>query len=171
MDENVVMKIRLKEKYQHYEPELEIRSTYRTELADIYGFLEAEDRAKTPGNFLCNFRQIIHAFLSREVIVAYIDDDRGFRMCGFYAAFEQSGGILQVKGSERGRGIGTHLANAGLKRFKRKGVKELIVECAPFESIPFWEKMGGVANPDRPESKYRKIDLTGWKPRKVTPKR
>ena len=161
------MKIFLKETYQHHRPLLEIRSTYRTELADIYGFLESEARAKVEGNFLCNFRQIIHAFLSREVIVAYIDDDRGFRFCGFYAVFESSGGILQVKGSERGRHIGMHLANAGLKRLKRKGVTTLKVQCAPLESKGFWQKMGAVFDEAKPWDEWGTLDLTTWKPRRA----
>jgi GNAT superfamily N-acetyltransferase len=151
--------------YEHYSPILTIRASCKSDLATIYKLLCDEEKANVEGNFLCNFRVIINAFMDNEVIVATLDDDSGSRLIGYYAAFENSGGILQVRSTDRSKGVGTYLANAGLKRFRRRGLKSLEIQCAPFTSRSFWQKMG--ATFENSWSDRGVIDLATWKPARI----
>jgi hypothetical protein len=51
-------------------------------------------------------------------------------------------GILEVKPSHRGQGIGQRLVNYGLDYLLETGDAVATIHCAPESSIPFWKKMG-----------------------------
>ncbi len=112
-----------------------IRRSTETDMPKIKAWLEAELPLELDGNFLCNWNAISWSH-ENSYLWVYIHKDKPI---AFMVEENGSPLIMQVRHECKGMGIGTALFNHLLARLT---TSVMIVECAPFDSIGFWEKMG-----------------------------
>ena len=124
---------------------------YPTEkhIVDIKNWL-IEEWNKTHNGFYCNWNIISKRFDKKNVIL--ITDNNfpvGFLVYSI-SDFLSVIDIVEVKPSERNRGIAKKLINETLEYFKLKGVLVCELFCSPENSEPFWKRIGFKNFPDFP---------------------
>ena len=112
-----------------------IRLSKDSDLPFIYEWLE-EEYARGIENLFNNWE------LTKEVhdegkLYVYANE-RGHPIAYLWDNF----GILNVKQTERHRGIGRKLVKFGLKKLFVQNKKYVEIQCAPNSSVPFWESLG-----------------------------
>lgn len=109
-------------------------------LRDHHSWLIAEKAKGIPGNFLCNWSSIERAHQSGGLLV-FTDGKLGAPV-----AFQLGGlvepGILQVKSSHQGQGIGKKMVERCVTLARKRKECLLRIQCEPPTSIPFWQRMG-----------------------------
>lgn len=117
-----------------------IRWSKTTDIEAIHTWLVDEDAEGVHGNFLCNWTVIQNAHRDKELLV-YVDG-----ITGQPIAFQLGGlvrpGILQVRNSYRGKGVGKKLVARCISLAIKRGQHLLHIECNPSTSIEFWRRMG-----------------------------
>lgn len=117
-----------------------IRRCRPADLQAILAWLKEEEALEIEGNFLCNLSIIERAYHEKELLVC-VDGTTGAAVAFQLGGLLQSG-ILQVKHSHRGRGIGRKLVEHCVKRALGQDQCLLHIQCKPRSSVPFWKKMG-----------------------------
>ncbi len=117
-----------------------IRRSTDQDLAQVHTWLIEENEQGVHGNFLCNWRVIDRAHKNRNLLV-YIDGAVG-QPVGFQLGGLLSPGILQVRNSFRGKGIGRKLVERCFSLANKRNEPCLLIQCIPSSSILFWKKMG-----------------------------
>ncbi|MER9336630.1 GNAT family N-acetyltransferase [Mesorhizobium sp. M0293] len=115
-----------------------IRKASEDDFQKIMDWLRAE-REETGEGFYCNRSVIEDAHADGEMI-ALIENDMPV---AFIAYGLIRNGILEVRPDRRDLGYGKALAEDALQRAIDDDRRCILdIECAPWASIPFWEKIG-----------------------------
>ena len=117
-----------------------IRRSKRADLEAIHTWLTEEEAQGVHGNFLCNWSLIERAHRDGELLV-YVDGRTGLPLA-FQLGRLIRPGILQVRHSHRGRGIGRKMVERCIALAAKRDQCLLYIECKPSTSIPFWRHMG-----------------------------
>jgi len=121
-------------------PRSSIRRSKHADLEAIRAWLTEEKAQGVHGNFLCNWSWIERAHRDGELLV-YIDGRTGLPL-----AFQRGRlirpGILQVRYSHRGKGIGRKMVERYVALATKGGQNLFYIECNPPTSISFWKRMG-----------------------------
>lgn len=128
----------------------EIKQASNADMKAIMQWLEAEDEQGVDGNFLCNW-QVIAAHQAKSDCLVCIEGDHPI---GFFAGGLTLCGILQVRNEFRGTGVGSALVDRAIKDSISKGSHLLVIECAPIESLSFWESKGFTRTSDDEYAKH-----------------
>lgn len=114
-----------------------IRYATHEDMDCIHEWLIDQNERGVHGTFLCNWSVILYIFQNHGIFV-YIDKEHKVPVGYLTKNFD----ILEVKESERGKGIGRALVAHGLKTASDSNETFIRVECVPSSSISFWSHMG-----------------------------
>lgn len=117
-----------------------VRRSTESDIRAIHAWLLDERRRGIEGNFLCNWNLTLDCHKRSDLWVC-ADSESG-EPVGYHWGDLLSSGVLQVRSSHRGQGIGRMLVESSVARALRKRQMLLHIHCTPSSSIPFWTKMG-----------------------------
>ena len=115
---------------------MDVVKATQADLGYILGWLEREHEEDGEG-FWCNKRLIIGAQETDELTVIREDGEAVAFQVGNHAPE-----ITSIRKDRRGRGYGTALFEAGLRRAIDENVNVLNITCAPASSWTFWQRFG-----------------------------
>lgn len=117
-----------------------IRQSKRADLEEIRRWLTEEEAQGVHGNFLRNWSCIERAHGDGDLLV-YVDGKTGLPLA-FQLGKLIRPGILQVRYSYRGTGLGRKMVERCIALASKRDQCLLYIECKPSTSIPFWQRMG-----------------------------
>jgi predicted GNAT family acetyltransferase len=110
-------------------------------IADVKNWL-IDEWNNTNSGFYCNWNIISDEFSENNVSVITENDNAiGFvvyRIYEFHALID----IVEIKPTERKKGVAKKLIDGTLEYFKQKGVLVCKLYCSPENSEPFWKSIG-----------------------------
>ena len=117
-----------------------IRRSTDTDMDEIYVWLKDQNARNIDGTFYCNWELTINAHKRGDLVVFvdYKSNEVVAYLWGGIAGID----ILEVRENKRNQGIGKKLVNQRISFARKKNQNILLIECKPWESIPFWKKMG-----------------------------
>lgn len=122
------------------ERSLVIRWSNNKDVQGIQEWLREEDALEVHGNFLCNWSMTQRCHEEGTLLVL-IDVNEDIPVAYQWGQLLSSG-ILQVRNSWRGEGLGLLMVEHCVGLALQQDEMVLQIECKPSTSIPFWERMG-----------------------------
>ena len=115
--------------------DLYFRFANDADMEKIYNWLVDHERRGVDGLFLCNWELTQNVYKEGNIIVAILN---GEPIAYMWTDF----GIVEVREDYRRKGIGRQLVRYALELARKSNAVCIDIECAPYTSIPFWEKIG-----------------------------
>lgn len=144
--------------------DIEIGPSTDDDMKFILGWLKAEEDEVGVG-FWCN-RNIVEECHDEGGLLVLREDGKAV---AFQLGMLLRPGIMEVRLDCRGKGYGRMLVERRIHEAKEKDWCLLHIECTPFTSRPFWERMGFTVEPLPGNQAYmvlaRKFDLPAGLPR------
>lgn len=130
----------------------QIRVASHNDLLEINRWLREQQEQGVDDSFLCNW----DLTLDQQELFIFIDQNTGLPVAYMWPDF----GILEVKNTHRGQGIGQALVEFGINKIVNEDEEFAIsLECAPSKSKFFWQKMGFTIYNEKYAYKLIEVDL------------
>ncbi len=118
----------------------EIRRSTDADMKEIEAWLLDQKARMVDGTFHCNWSLTIGAH-DRGDLIVFVDYKSNEVVAYLWGGITGID-IVEVREDKRGQGIGKKLVNQRISFARKKNQNILLIECKPWESISFWEKMG-----------------------------
>lgn len=126
-------------------------SPTKKQVGEIEKWLIAEQQ-KTGDGFYCNWSVIKSSFDKNELVTISSNDKTiGFATWRLTTNKTARIEVMEVRPTDRKKGIGKILVTQLLNFLRDKGVHVVDLQCSPNTSEPVWKRLGFVEFPDSPE--------------------